>query len=89
MFSLYSLIAAQADIDALAERYRAGGMGYGEAKKLLLEAIETKFAPIRERREHFVSNPDLVDKILRDGAEKARPLARATLDRARRACGVG
>ena len=31
----------------------------------------------------------VVDKILRDGAEKARPLARATLDRARRACGVG
>ena len=32
---------------ALAQRYRAGGMGYGEAKKLLLEKINSQFEPAR------------------------------------------
>ena len=41
VFTLYSLFATPAERDTLAARYRAGGMGYGEAKKLLLEkAIE-------------------------------------------------
>jgi tryptophanyl-tRNA synthetase len=50
VFALYSLFATQAEREALAARYRAGGLGYGDAKKMLIETIATHFAPARARR---------------------------------------
>ena len=44
VFALYSLFATAEEKAALAARYRAGGIGYGEAKKMLLEKINTHFA---------------------------------------------
>ena len=72
----------------MAERYRAGGMGYGEAKKALLEKLDATFAPFRERRAELEADLDTVRDVLRDGAVKAREVARAVTDRARAACGV-
>jgi tryptophanyl-tRNA synthetase len=48
VFALYSLFASEEEKEALAARYRAGGMGYGEAKKMLLEKINAFFGPLRE-----------------------------------------
>ena len=50
VFALYKLFADDAERDAMADRYRAGGLGYGEAKKELLAKIDAFFAPGRERR---------------------------------------
>ena len=47
VFALYSLFATDEEKAALAARYRAGGMGYGEAKQLLLAKIDAFFAPAR------------------------------------------
>ena len=73
------------------ERVRAGGEGapgYGHLKVRLLEAIDERFAPARVRREELLADPAEVDRILAAGAEVARERARATLDRAYRACGI-
>jgi tryptophanyl-tRNA synthetase len=88
VFQIYALMATEAEREELAGRYRQGGMGYGEAKKLLLEKIETHFAPIRARREVWQGNPDRVEAVLQAGASRARSEARKTLDAARRACGL-
>jgi tryptophanyl-tRNA synthetase len=88
VFALYRLLADAADLDALAGRYRAGGMGYGEAKKALAELFETRFAPYRQRREELLANPDYVEQVLQDGARRARLLADETLQRARQAVGL-
>src|SRR6516164_3399038 len=50
VFALYSLFATDAEQTELADRYRAGGIGYGDAKKLLLAKIDEHFAPAREKR---------------------------------------
>src|SRR5438874_7901503 len=50
VFALYSLFATDEERAALAERYRAGGLGYGEAKGMLLAKIDERFGPARERR---------------------------------------
>src|SRR5205823_11130530 len=50
VFGLYGLVATEQEKAALAERYRAGGHGYGESKKALLEKIVAYFAPAREER---------------------------------------
>jgi tryptophanyl-tRNA synthetase len=69
-------------------RLKAGGLGYGDLKKALFEHYWNYFAPYRVRRAELAANPDYVDKVLSDGAERARVVASATMTRARRACGL-
>jgi tryptophanyl-tRNA synthetase len=88
VFALYSLFATDEEKNALAERYRAGGMGYGDAKKLLLDKVVGYFAAYRQERARLEREPEYVDAVLRDGAARARAVARQTLDEARRACGL-
>ena len=70
VFALYSLFATAEEKAALAVRYRAGGMGYGEAKKLLLEKIEAYFSPARERRQKLAQDSDYVEDVLRRAPSK-------------------
>lgn len=88
IFSLYSLFASEAEKAALSERYRAGGMGYGDAKKLLLEKVTAYFAEYRAKRAELLARPDHVEDVLKQGAAKARAVARQTLDEAKQACGL-
>ena len=69
-------------------RLRAGGLGYGDLKKALFEHYWTFFAPYRARRAELVANPDYVEQVLKDGATRARTVAKTVLGRARRACGL-
>jgi tryptophanyl-tRNA synthetase len=87
VFALYSLFATDEEKAALAARYRAGGMGYGEAKKLLLEKINEHFAAARAKRKELAAQPERVEAILRKGAERARAEARQTMALVRRAVG--
>ncbi len=88
VFKLYKLFATPGQQADLAARYRAGGMGYGTAKKELADQFEALFAPLRERRAELAAHPDDVEDILRAGAEKARAEAQKTLHAARRAVGL-
>jgi tryptophanyl-tRNA synthetase len=88
LFALYRLFADESEKEALAARYRAGGMGYGEAKQLLLKKIETYFAPARARRKELASDPALVEEVLRKGAQRARAEAQETMKLVRKATGL-
>ena len=80
---------ATADVAADFEnRLRAGGLGYGDLKKALFEHYWNFFAPYRARRAELAANPDYVEQVLRDGADRARAVAAQTMARARRACGL-
>ena len=82
-------LVAPAEVGAdFEERLKAGGLGYGDLKKALFEHYWTHFAPARARRAELAANLDHVEAVLRDGAERAAVVARATLKRARRACGI-
>ena len=69
-------------------RLRAGGLGYGDLKKALFEYYWNFFAPYRAKRAELVANPDYVEKVLKDGAERARAVATKTMVRARQNCGL-
>ena len=88
VFALYRLVADGSEQADLAERYRAGGLGYGQAKQELYEKLEVYFAPYRERRAELEQNLDHVESVLARGAERAQRFARATLEEAREACGL-
>ena len=87
VFALYRLVATETERQEMAARYRAGGMGYGDAKKALLEKLEATFAPFRERKAELVSRPDDVWDVLVDGAARARASARPRLEKVRSAVG--
>jgi tryptophanyl-tRNA synthetase len=88
VFALYSLFAGDEEKAGLAARYRAGGMGYGEAKKMLLEKIDRYFGPAREKRKQLAAQPEQVEAALKRGAERARAQARKTMALVREAVGM-
>jgi tryptophanyl-tRNA synthetase len=88
VFTLYKLFANDEEQAALAARYRAGGMGYGEAKQALYDKAMQYFGDARQRREELAARPEDVEDILQTGAAQARNTGRAVLDRARSACGI-
>src|SRR5438093_971719 len=83
VFALYSLFATEAERAAMAERYRAGGMGYAVAKEALLEKINAQFEPARQRRKELAQKPDYVEDILKKGAQRARAEAQQTIAQVR------
>lgn len=89
IFALYSLFATPEQKDALAKRYRAGGMGYGEAKQALYDVALAYFAEARAKKAQLESDPGVVDRILKDGAARARAKGQEVLNRVRNACGLG
>jgi tryptophanyl-tRNA synthetase len=88
VFGLYRLVAPAEDLPEVERRYREGGVGYGEMKTRLADAIIATFAPARERRAEWVAHPARVAEVRAAAAERARKTARIVLDRARAACGV-
>ncbi|MFG0289483.1 MAG: tryptophan--tRNA ligase [Rhodopirellula sp. JB044] len=88
LFELYRLFAGPDEVAAMAEKYRAGGFGYGEIKKAVAEVSEAHFAPARERRQELEKDLDSVRDVLAAGAVRAREVAGAVLERARSACGI-
>ncbi|WP_437225711.1 tryptophan--tRNA ligase [Planctomicrobium sp. SH661] len=88
IFDLYKLFANPEEQAALAARYRAGGMGYGDAKQTLYDKAMEYFSEARERRAQLEARPDEVEDVLRTGAAKARAKAQEVLARARAACGL-
>ncbi len=89
VFALYALFADDTQKAQLSEKYRAGGMGYGEAKKSLLGLIEAHFADARAKKAELDAHPEQVEAALTQGAEKARKIAQEVLHRARKAAGLG
>ncbi|MDR2922096.1 MAG: tryptophan--tRNA ligase [Treponema sp.] len=88
IYLLYKLFATGEEQAALAARYRAGGMGWGEAKEELFRVANRELAPMRERFNAIMADIPALDRILEQGAEKARPIAAATVKRFRKAAGI-
>ncbi|OGM15732.1 tryptophan--tRNA ligase [Candidatus Woesebacteria bacterium RIFCSPLOWO2_01_FULL_43_11] len=68
--------------------YTGSGIRYSELKEGLAKAIFEELKPVQERRKRFEQDPELVEKILSKGAEKARNVARETLDETKKAMGL-
>jgi len=85
---LLKLVAPSAAAKDCEERLRAGGLGYGDLKKTLFEHYWNYFAAPRAKRAELAANMDYVHGVLRDGAARARTLARTVLQRAKTASGL-
>jgi tryptophanyl-tRNA synthetase len=88
VFALLKLLAPPEELAEIAAKYRAGGYGYGTAKKRLAQLINEIFAPAREKYAQLEQDPSLVRDVLREGGRKAREVAERTMQRVRDACGI-
>lgn len=87
IFQLYRLLATEEQQASMRENYKTKGYGYGHAKTALLDLILTRFEKERERYTYYEAHPEEVDAILAKGAERARKIARETLNRVRKSVG--
>ncbi len=82
------LLLTPEEIDYWRGRYKAGGLGYGEVKQRLYEALESYFGPYREKRRELAKDTAYVEDVLREGARRARLLANETMELVREAIGL-
>lgn len=88
VFALISLFAEEEKRLEIAEKYRAGGYGYGHAKKELLELINEYFAEARERRKELEKDLQYVRDVLYEGGLRARKRAEEVMEPIRSASGL-
>lgn len=88
VFKLFQAIASPDEVAEMAQKYRDGGFGYGEAKQKLFHALEAKIAPQREHYNRLLNHPDYLEDILRDGGKKAKQTSATVLQRVREAVGI-
>ena len=88
IYALLKLFAGPQELQDIADKYRAGGYGYGHAKSRLAELINEQFAAARRRYGELEKDADYVRDVLREGGRKAREVAEATMQRVRAACGI-
>ena len=86
--ALYRLVASEADVAQMEADFRAGGIGYGEFKKRLFAAAWEFFAPMRESRAELERDSAYLNRVLEDGAVRARAVAQQTIERVRLATGL-
>ncbi len=83
VFALYALLADEEQTERMRQNYLNGNYGYGQAKQALYELITERFAGPRRRFDELMQEPKVIEKILAEGAAKARRTAREVLNRVR------
>lgn len=86
VFALHRLFSMSI-LPELDARYRGGSISYKESKEILAENINTFLAPIRAKKAELDADPGYVLEVLRQGAGKARKLARAKMNDVREKAG--
>ncbi len=88
VFALLKLVAGEDELSEWENKYKAGGMGYGDVKKRLAELVIEYFRPYREKRLELENNLDYVNGVLEKGAQRAKAVAQKTLNDVRKAVGL-
>lgn len=87
IFALHKLFSEHILVD-IEDKYKSGGFGYGDSKKLLLENIIKFVEPMRSKREELIKKPDFVRAILREGGKKANERAKEKMKEVREVVGI-
>jgi tryptophanyl-tRNA synthetase len=87
LFTLMEIASSKETYDYFNEKWNDMSIRYGDMKKQLAEDIVKTLTPIRERILEYKSNQELLDKVAKMGAEKARESAAATLREVRKIIG--
>ena len=87
LFTIFRAFASEAESQAFRTALEEG-IGWGEAKQVLFERIETDVAPMRARYDELMARPAQIEAILQEGARKARAIAVPLIAELRDAIGL-
>ena len=87
VYHLFNLIASNEKSSKMKENLKAGGYGWGHAKKELIEELVKSFATQREKFNYYINHPKEVEDVLQKGALKAKKVAETTINRVRESLG--
>jgi tryptophanyl-tRNA synthetase len=87
LFTFLNIVSTPDTYQYFDEKWNDCSIRYGDLKKQLAADIAAFNAPIRERLAEYMANTELLDRIAREGAEKARESARKTIDEVRQIIG--
>ena len=87
VFKVWSAFADEAEREQMRKAF-ANGIAWGEAKKQLFERVNDELAPARDIYDRLMANPEEVEAILQQGAERLRPQSTALLEKVRHAVGL-
>jgi tryptophanyl-tRNA synthetase len=87
LVTIFQAFASGAESAAFVADLR-GGLGWGEAKQRLFERVERDIAPMRERYETLMAEPERIEQVLQQGAARARAIATPFLAELRQAVGL-
>lgn len=88
VFAYLDFFGEKRKLDELKGLYRKGKVADVEVKNYLCDSLMKFFGPARERYKELSSSPDMVKKILKDGAEKSREECKNTMTEVRDAIGL-
>ncbi len=88
VFALIKLFANKEKQNEIAEKYKAGGYGYGHAKLELMDLLTEYFAEAREKRKKLEQDLDYVKDVLTEGGKKARERAESVMKPIREVTGI-
>ncbi|MFZ1235445.1 MAG: tryptophan--tRNA ligase [Prevotella sp.] len=87
LFTFLKLVSTTDSYDYFNDKWNDGTIRYGDLKKQIAADINTAVSPIRDRINEYVSNRELLDKIAKEGADRARESASKTLNEVRQIIG--
>jgi tryptophanyl-tRNA synthetase len=88
IFKILKLVGSVEEIEKVKNGYENGGMGYKEAKDILVESLERMIKPFREKREQILSDKDFAIDLLKEGGMRAKEMASKKMEKVRGALGV-
>ncbi|MFZ5932699.1 MAG: tryptophan--tRNA ligase [Patescibacteria group bacterium] len=88
LLTLTGLFLGEKEKEKYEKEYLDRGIRYAELKEKLAAAIYAELKPIQERRKIFEEDPQRVERILEEGAQKASGVARQTLEEVKKAMGI-
>jgi tryptophanyl-tRNA synthetase len=88
VFNIYRHLVPEEEAERMRQRYIQGGLAYSEIKQSLFELLEESFSEARENYEDLMDDWGYLDRVLMEGAEKARDIGKPMMEKVRKAVGV-
>ena len=79
VFTLHKVFTSKEDVDMINIECRRAGIGCVDCKKRFAESLNMALEPFRTKRAEIGAQPDLVQTVLANGADRARAIAEKTM----------
>ena len=87
LFEYIKLFGTEEKVAEMEKRF-AEGISWADAKKELFEIVNSYLKPMRDKYDYYMANFEKVEELLKRGEEKAKVIAKETMERVRKAIGV-